>query len=338
MTDFARVTAALPREAVPSEKGSLRGWFYAVGFVGLATLHVTHSRAEARLVADRLVVLSGGRLAERPVADLDAPAADSVPGDCVLGIGSHLVNSISDARASCAGTDRGDRLLPRAARPCGSRAGGAPPGRCARPGEPLVDPLGGKTYLYAVVVGFLFFLIGLFVFVRVPQERSARIFFLLCVLFLLFFVCRLRPASYWWIDNLVQNTGTVSLFLLPAVFLHFFLIFPREKRLTFAKADEWTGVSPARWKSWLQEFLSATSFSRCVPAAPGARRLHPLRGAALLLGPSRGLPDPRDPGAGALGIHARRPGRAPAGSPRSRRDDPRDDPIRDARDRPALRL
>src|SRR2546430_12182532 len=36
MTDFARVTAAPPRDAVPPEKGSLRGWFYAVGLVGLA--------------------------------------------------------------------------------------------------------------------------------------------------------------------------------------------------------------------------------------------------------------------------------------------------------------
>lgn len=46
---------------------------------GLATLHVTHSRAEARLVADRLVVLSGGRLAERPIDDLNAPAEDAAP-------------------------------------------------------------------------------------------------------------------------------------------------------------------------------------------------------------------------------------------------------------------
>ncbi len=120
------------------------------------------------------------------------------------------------------------------------------------------ERLGGRTYLYAVVIGFLFFFIGLFVFVRVPQERSARIFFLLCVLFLVFFVCRLRPASYWWIDVFVQNTGTVSLFLLPAVFLHFFLVFPRAKRLHFAKPDEWTGDPPAAWKVWLQEFLSAS--------------------------------------------------------------------------------
>src|SRR5688572_18648193 len=38
---------------------------------GLTTLHITHSRTEARLLADRLLVLSAGRLSERPLADLD---------------------------------------------------------------------------------------------------------------------------------------------------------------------------------------------------------------------------------------------------------------------------
>ena len=42
---------------------------------GLTTLHVTHSRSEARLVADKLIVLSQGRLVERPVEDLHAAVA-----------------------------------------------------------------------------------------------------------------------------------------------------------------------------------------------------------------------------------------------------------------------
>ena len=41
---------------------------------GLTTLHVTHSRSEARLVADKLIVLSGGKLAERSVEELHAGA------------------------------------------------------------------------------------------------------------------------------------------------------------------------------------------------------------------------------------------------------------------------
>src|SRR5262249_37435354 len=120
------------------------------------------------------------------------------------------------------------------------------------------ERLGGKTYLYSTILGFLFFFIGLFVFRNRPEDRAARVFFLLCVLFLLFFFCRLRPASYWWIDVFVQNTGTVSLFLLPAVFLHFFLIFPRPKQLVLARADEWTGEPAAPWKHRLQDFLSAS--------------------------------------------------------------------------------
>lgn len=38
---------------------------------GLTTLHITHSRAEAAALADRLIVLESGRLHERPLSDLE---------------------------------------------------------------------------------------------------------------------------------------------------------------------------------------------------------------------------------------------------------------------------
>lgn len=38
---------------------------------GLTTLHVTHSRTEAKLLADRLFVIAEGRLQERATSDLD---------------------------------------------------------------------------------------------------------------------------------------------------------------------------------------------------------------------------------------------------------------------------
>lgn len=51
---------------------------------GLTTLHVTHSRAEARHLADKLLVLTRGRVEERPLTDLDKipaeqPAAPQSP-------------------------------------------------------------------------------------------------------------------------------------------------------------------------------------------------------------------------------------------------------------------
>jgi ABC-type sugar transport system ATPase subunit len=41
---------------------------------GLTTLHVTHSYTEARLLADRLLVLAAGRVQERPTTDLNTPS------------------------------------------------------------------------------------------------------------------------------------------------------------------------------------------------------------------------------------------------------------------------
>lgn len=86
--------------------------------------------------------------------------------------------------------------------------------------------IGTTSYLYACILGFSFFFIGLFVLVSQPSMRASQLFFAVCILFLLFLVCRLRPASYSWVDVFVLNTGTAALLILPAVFLHFFLIFP----------------------------------------------------------------------------------------------------------------
>lgn len=45
---------------------------------GVTTLHVTHSRAEARQLADQLIILKGGQLAERPLSDLEQDVAEYV--------------------------------------------------------------------------------------------------------------------------------------------------------------------------------------------------------------------------------------------------------------------
>jgi serine phosphatase RsbU (regulator of sigma subunit) len=258
------VTPSPPREALPPQRGSLRGWFYAIGLVGLAIAVASIADMFSARPHDGIVPLpyrTGGIEVRLVTPGGPAQRAGITAGHCVLGIGSHLVNSISDASRELRRHRIGEAVSYLVRRgPCGIAGRAAAPAEELRTFEVRLSSirLGGTTYLYSAMLGFLFFFIGLFVFQRRPDDRAAQVFFLLCVLFLLFFVCRLRPASYWWIDNLVQNTGTVSLFLLPAVFLHFFLIFPRSKRLTFAKPDEWTGSPPPRWQTGLQDFLSAS--------------------------------------------------------------------------------
>jgi serine phosphatase RsbU (regulator of sigma subunit) len=87
--------------------------------------------------------------------------------------------------------------------------------------------IGDTSYLYAALLGFLFFGVGVFVVLRQPRMPAARVYFTMSSLFMLFLVCRLRPASYSWVDSFVLTTGTMALLFLPAAFLHFFLIFPR---------------------------------------------------------------------------------------------------------------
>jgi serine phosphatase RsbU (regulator of sigma subunit) len=252
------------RPAGSGQSGASRpGWFLAVGFAGLAIAIASIADMFSARPYDGIVPVPYGREGidvRMVLPGTPAEKAGIKAGECIQGIGRRIVYTSSDASEELRRHKVGERVnyLVRNG-PCpGSPEAAAGKELRTVPVQLTSERLGGKTYLYAVVVGFLFFLIGLFVFVRVPQERSARIFFLLCVLFLLFFVCRLRPASYWWIDVFVQSTGTVSLFLMPAVFLHFFLIFPRPKRLHFARPDEWTGEPPSRWKVRLQEFLSAS--------------------------------------------------------------------------------
>ncbi len=89
--------------------------------------------------------------------------------------------------------------------------------------------LANTSYYYFSVVGLIFFLVGLLVFLFKPEDAAARLFFLMSTSFFLFLVCSLRPHSYYWVDWFVHSAGIFSLFLLPAFFLHFFLIFPKPK-------------------------------------------------------------------------------------------------------------
>lgn len=169
------------------------------------------------------IVLAPDRTTKFRVADVvpgsGADRAGIRPGDIVTGIEHNVLRSREHAA----------RLLGRMGD--GHRATYL----IKRDGD-LIDPveveIGERrrvqpAYAYACFLGFAFFGVGIFVLFRKPEQRASRVFFLVCSLFLLFLVCRLRPASYSKVDTLVFTTGTVAMVWLPASFLHFFFVFPR---------------------------------------------------------------------------------------------------------------
>ena len=158
-------------------------------------------------------------------------------GDRIVGIGNSILKTKANAAEILNEREIGETVeyLVRRAPPR-TGAGGEPLTAAQRRAAivPVTIPvelgrrqIGDTSYLYACVLGFSFFLIGLFVLLHQPRLKAGHIFFLLCSLFLLFLVCRLRPASYSWVDTVVLRTGSLALVLLPAAFLHFFLVFPR---------------------------------------------------------------------------------------------------------------
>ncbi|MGZ5381975.1 MAG: hypothetical protein ACXWFQ_08935, partial [Thermoanaerobaculia bacterium] len=167
-------------------------------------------------------------------------------GDVILGIGHRMLNKAADAPPELLRHRVGEKVdyLVR-------RGGGVFETKVS------LTPyrLGSATYYYFVFLGLLFFVLGVFVVSRRPDDSAVQVFYVLCILFMLFFICRLRPSSYYWIDYVVQVAGTLALFLLPAVFLHFFLLFPKKK--TFRFADRAPGEAPpAPWLFALQRFLN----------------------------------------------------------------------------------
>jgi hypothetical protein len=154
------------------------------------------------------------------------------PGDRIVGVGSTIVRTPAEAGRALQTQRIGQSvsyLIERGAR--------------LTEHEVLLGPrqLGTPLYMYACVLGFLFFFTGLFVLLSRPTSAAGSpspVFFVLCTLFLLFLVCRLRPASYSWVDSVVLTTGTLSLLALPAAFLHFFLVFPRRLRVTLVPPGE----------------------------------------------------------------------------------------------------
>ncbi|MFT5314904.1 MAG: serine phosphatase RsbU (regulator of sigma subunit) [Candidatus Krumholzibacteriia bacterium] len=86
-----------------------------------------------------------------------------------------------------------------------------------------------RDYSVNVALALVYLVIGFAVYWRSGNERAAGLFFLLCMMFSLYFMTNLQQASYFLGAIITQNIGAFARFMLPAVFLHFFLIFPRKK-------------------------------------------------------------------------------------------------------------
>jgi serine phosphatase RsbU (regulator of sigma subunit) len=160
-----------------------------------------------------------GRLVVRKVvSDSGADRAGIRKGDQIVGIDRNVLRSTAHAATLLNSRRIGEKVPYLIRGAAGLR-------------EAIVElgprRIGSTGYLYACLLGFAFFFVGLWVLLRQPRLRAAQVFFIQSSLFFLFLVCRLRPASYSWVDSFVLTTGMAALLFLPASFLHFFLIFPR---------------------------------------------------------------------------------------------------------------
>ncbi len=86
-------------------------------------------------------------------------------------------------------------------------------------------------YLVNLVLALVYLGIGFWVYLRSDNERPAALFYMLCLFFTLYFVTNLNQVSYYLGAIITQNIGALARFTLPAVFLHFFLIFPTRKAM-----------------------------------------------------------------------------------------------------------
>ncbi len=145
-----------------------------------------------------------------------------LPGDQILGIGNRIVNSPQQAaqelKKQQPGTsvpyliERGDKQLQ------------------------VMVPLAStrvklSDYAVNLTLTLVYLVIGFAVYLRSRNERPAGLFFIMCLLFGLYFMTNLEQASYFLGAIITQNIGALARFMLPAVFMHFFVVFPRKKMI-----------------------------------------------------------------------------------------------------------
>ncbi|MCP4899123.1 MAG: SpoIIE family protein phosphatase [bacterium] len=187
---------------------------FLVALLSVADMFIPRPYDGVVLETDR----PGSRRVRAVVPTSGAEQAGIRPGDLIVGIDRDILTTTTHAQELLNRHRIGERV------PYLIRSGGQVREVAVELGR---RSIGDTSYLYACFLGFLFFLVGTFVVVRQPRLPATRAFSIMCSLFMLFLVCRLRPASYSWVDSFVLTTGTVALLFLPGAFLHFFLIFPR---------------------------------------------------------------------------------------------------------------
>ncbi len=146
-------------------------------------------------------------------------------GDLIVGIGKRIVNNPQQA------ADELRRYQPGTKVPYLVRRGGEQVRLEVLLGTTRVDL---RDYAVNVMLALVYLVIGFAVFLRASDGRAPGLFFVLCLLFSLYFMTNLQQVSYFLGAIITQNIGAFARFMLPAVFLHFFLVFPR-KKLTLTK-------------------------------------------------------------------------------------------------------
>lgn len=144
------------------------------------------------------------------------------PGDQIEGIADRIVNSPQEAAAVLREQEAGTTVYYLVKRD----------GELLKLPVPLSSTrVDMSDYLVNVALALVYLAIGFWVYLRSNNERPAALFFMLCIFFTLYFVTNLNQVSYYLGALVTQNIGAFARFTLPAVFLHFFLIFPSRKAL-----------------------------------------------------------------------------------------------------------
>ncbi len=194
----------------------------ALGAFTLAALVFSGYDATRTRPSDGTVWLLGRRQVE--VVDvLERPHGQMTPlqvGDIIVGLGGSIVNTPLDASRELRRHEPGDEITYLIRRD----------GRQSLVQVPLSSTrVDLRDYAVNVFLAAIYLVIGFAVYLRAQDDRPAATFYVLCLLFALYFMTNLQAASYFLGALIVQNLGAFARFMLPAVFLNFFLLFPTKK-------------------------------------------------------------------------------------------------------------